>query len=183
MSGINCFFGTLVRAKTRLFNKAEVLLTCLFFAVTAVLLATCTPDRTADSATANAEQGYDSTLAAEYGADPYGMKTYVMAFLRRGPNRDLDSTQAAELQNAHLRNIGRMADEGTLVLAGPFLDDGPLRGIYVFDVETIEESKALVRTDPAIQAGSLTMELKEWRLCENKKSSAKFKILYIFHAW
>jgi uncharacterized protein YciI len=55
-----------------------------------------------------------------------------------------------------------MAEEGKLVLAGPFLDDGELRGIYVFNVETVEEARALTATDPAIQAGSLVMELKPW---------------------
>jgi uncharacterized protein YciI len=90
------------------------------------------------------------------------MKQYVMAFLKAGPNRDRDSTEAAELQAAHMANIGRMAEEGKLVLAGPFLDDGELRGIYVFNVKTIEEARALTASDPAIQAGRLVMELKPW---------------------
>jgi len=105
---------------------------------------------------------YDSIKAAEYGADPYGMKKYVMAFLEKGPNRDLDSLEAMKLQAAHMENIGRMAEEGKLVLAGPFLGDGALRGIYIFNVATIEEAEALTNTDPAIQAGSLKMDLKEW---------------------
>ena len=101
-------------------------------------------------------------LAAKYGADEYGMKVYVMAFLKRGPNRSQDSTTRAKLQKAHLENINRMADEGQLIVAGPFMDDGDIRGIYVFDVTTIEEAKALTETDPAIQAGSLEMELHPW---------------------
>ena len=55
-----------------------------------------------------------------------------------------------------------MADEGKLILAGPFLDDGELRGIYIFNVKSIKEAKNLSKTDPAIQTGSLVMELKEW---------------------
>lgn len=109
-----------------------------------------------------AEITYDSLKALKYGADDYGMKIFVMAFLKRGPNRDLDSARAAELQMAHLKNIQRMAGEGKLVLAGPFLGGGDLRGIYIFDVGSIEEAEELTKTDPAIQAGSLVMELKEW---------------------
>ncbi len=105
---------------------------------------------------------YDSLLAKKYGADDYGMKKYVMAFLKKGPNRDLDSAEAAELQKIHLENIIRMAEEGKLVLAGPFFGNGEIRGIYIFNVETINEAKMLTETDPAIQAGSLEMELKEW---------------------
>ncbi len=105
---------------------------------------------------------FDSLTAKKYGADEYGMKKYVIAFLKKGPNRDLDSAKANELQKAHLKNIGRMADEGKLVLAGPFLVGGALRGIYIFNVESIEEAQKLTNSDPAIQAGSLVMELKEW---------------------
>ena len=47
------------------------------------------------------------------------MKNYVMAFLYDGPNRERDSLAAAELQRGHLENIGRLAKEGKLVLAGP----------------------------------------------------------------
>ena len=56
----------------------------------------------------------------------------------------------------------RMAEEGTLVLAGPFLDNGEVRGIYIFNVATVKEAEALTKTDPAIQAGRLVMELHPW---------------------
>ncbi len=106
--------------------------------------------------------GYDAELAKKFAADEYGMKPYVMAFLKRGPNRNQDSTTAAQLQKAHLDNIIRMAKEGTLVLAGPFMDDGDIRGIYIFNVATVEEARKLTETDPAIQAGRLMMELHPW---------------------
>ena len=105
---------------------------------------------------------YDSVLAKKLGADDYGMKLYVMAFLRRGPNRTQDSVKAANLQRAHLDNIQRLAEEGRLVLAGPFGGDGEIRGIYIFDVPTVDEARKLTETDPAIQAGSLEMELIPW---------------------
>ena len=105
---------------------------------------------------------YDAALATRLGADPYGMKKYVFAFLKAGPNRSQDSLERATLQKAHLKNIMRLAGEGKLVLAGPFLDDQPLRGIYIFDVRTLEEARSLVETDPAVKAGSLEMELHPW---------------------
>jgi len=105
---------------------------------------------------------YDSALAVRLGADEYGMRSYVMAFLKAGPNRSQDSAEAVALQRAHLANIQRLADEGKLVLAGPFLDSGPTRGIYVFDVATVEEARELTMTDPAVQAGRLEMELHPW---------------------
>ena len=105
---------------------------------------------------------YNLLLAQHLGADNYGMKQYVMAFLKAGPNRSQDEETAAKLQTAHLKNIQRLAVEGKLLLAGPFLDDGNVRGIYIFNVTTLDEAEKLTQTDPAIQAGSLVMELHLW---------------------
>ncbi|MBN2805845.1 MAG: hypothetical protein JXR22_04245 [Prolixibacteraceae bacterium] len=112
--------------------------------------------------TSEKSKATDTELATELGADEYGMKQYVMAFLKKGPNRSQDSTEAVALQRAHMDNIQRMANEGVLVVAGPFLDDGEIRGIYLFNVTSVEEAEALTRTDPAIQAGRLSMELHPW---------------------
>jgi len=48
------------------------------------------------------------------------MKTFVMAFLKRGPNRSQDSITAANLQRLYLNNITKLAKAGKLVLADPF---------------------------------------------------------------
>jgi uncharacterized protein YciI len=108
------------------------------------------------------EIGYDSLLAQRLGADEYGMRQYVIAFLKKGPNRPEAPEEAQALQKKHLENIGRLAKEGKLVVAGPFLDDGALRGIYIFNVKTVEEAEMLTQSDPAIQSGSLVMELHPW---------------------
>lgn len=107
--------------------------------------------------------GIDSLLAVQLGADEYGMKTYVLALLKQGPRRlMIDSVTATNLQKAHLANITRLADEGKLVIAGPFMDNTDLKGVYIFDVKAIEEAQKLCETDPAIKAGSLMMELHPW---------------------
>ncbi len=108
------------------------------------------------------ENGFDEELAAKLGADDYGMHQYVIAFLKTGPTPEKDSLKAAQLQEAHMANIGRLAEEGTLALAGPFLGDPSLRGLYVFDVKTVEEAQALTASDPMIQSGHLVMELYPW---------------------
>ena len=125
----------------------------IFYLIFTVFISSCT---------AQENPVYNKALAEELGADDYGMKKYVMAFLLKGPNRDRTEAEAAELQAAHMKNIGRLAEMGKLVLAGPFLDDGDLRGIYIFDVETVEEAQKLTASDPAIKAGSLIMELHPW---------------------
>jgi uncharacterized protein YciI len=104
----------------------------------------------------------DTALIRTLKADELGMKKYVMAFLKAGPVRNQDSATAAKLQAAHLANIRRMAEAGKLVIAGPFLDENDIRGIYIFNVESIEEARALTSTDPAVKAGRLVMELHPW---------------------
>ncbi|CAN5575294.1 hypothetical protein BH23BAC4_BH23BAC4_08750 [soil metagenome] len=90
------------------------------------------------------------------------MRRYVMAFLVAGLNRDQDAETALALQTGHMATIRRLAEEGKLVLAGPFLDGGELRGIYIFNAETVEEAETLAATDPAIQAGRLALQLHPW---------------------
>jgi|SRR3569833_443117 len=105
---------------------------------------------------------YDADLAKKLGADEYGMKTYVMAFLKAGPNHLKDSVAREELQKAHLKNIMRLASEGKLIVAGPFLDNQDIRGIFIFNVSSVEDAKKLTESDPAVKAGSLIMELHPW---------------------
>jgi uncharacterized protein len=103
---------------------------------------------------------YDAELAKRTGADKYGMKQYVMAFLKTGKVEIKDSLQRVQLQKDHLKNIMRLADMGKLVVAGPYLDGKSPEGIFIFDVPTIEEAKQLTETDPAVKAGTLEMELR-----------------------
>jgi len=58
---------------------------------------------------------YDQARAEKVGADEYGMKRYVMAFLSRGPNRERPKAEADELQRLHMANIGRLAEEGNTI--------------------------------------------------------------------
>ncbi|MBK7159974.1 MAG: hypothetical protein IPH77_15935 [Ignavibacteria bacterium] len=107
-------------------------------------------------------QTYDSLLAKKYGADDYGMKQFIMAFLKSGKNILTDKAEEDRLQSEHMKNINKMAEDGKLVIAGPFMDKQSIRGIYIFDVRTIEEARELTSTDPAVKAGVLEMELHPW---------------------
>ncbi|MDR7132239.1 uncharacterized protein YciI [Algoriphagus sp. 4150] len=108
-------------------------------------------------------EGYDETLAKELGADDYGMKKYVIAFLYRGEQaREYTDEQRKDIQAGHMANINQLAKAGQLVMAGPFFGNEDLRGLFIFAVENLEEAEKLTATDPAVKAGVLRMELKEW---------------------
>ena len=104
----------------------------------------------------------NEALAQEKEKPKYEMKTYQMVFLYKGPNRNQDSVEAIRIQKEHLNNIQRLADTGKLIVAGPFLDDKDLRGIFIFDVDSEAEVKELVETDLAIQTGRLRYEIRPW---------------------
>lgn len=109
------------------------------------------------------ESKYDENLAKSLNADERGMKKYVFCLLKTGTNTTASKEETQKLFEGHMANINKLAKEGKLVVAGPFMkNDRNYRGIYVFNVETIEEAKALVATDPAIQAKLLEAELTPW---------------------
>ena len=100
---------------------------------------------------------------------PLQMKTVYVAFLKKGPNRqegDDKNPEIQELQKAHIANINRLAEMKKLVVAGPFGDDGVLRGIFVFRVDSLAEAQELCDTDPMIKIGRLTVELHPWQVPE-----------------
>jgi uncharacterized protein len=105
---------------------------------------------------------YDGALAAKLGADERGMKMYVMCFLKTGPLKVDDAKKRSELMAGHFGMINRLAGEGKLILAGPFSEGGDFRGIYIFDVKTIEEAQKLTETDPSIKEGFFKVEFIKW---------------------
>src|SRR5262249_53994539 len=84
--------------------------------------------------TAEMHPWWSEDIYKKAATSPLKMETVYFGFLKRGPNRkagDDKTPEIQELQKAHLANIGRLAETKKLVMAGPFGDDGDLRGIFV----------------------------------------------------
>jgi uncharacterized protein YciI len=94
--------------------------------------------------------------------EQYEMKQYWMVFLKKGPHRDHDSVSVARLQEGHMANINKLAKEGKILVAGPFGDDGDLRGIFIMDCKDEAEVRRLCESDPAVKAGRLALEIHPW---------------------
>lgn len=110
------------------------------------------------------ERTYDAELAKRLGADERGMKMYVLCILKTGPkDAEIKGKEREEIFAGHFANIGRLADEGKLAVAGPFgKNDRAWRGLYIFNVATIEKAEKLVVLDPAVKAGVFVYELTPW---------------------
>ncbi|RYF86673.1 MAG: hypothetical protein EON98_02945 [Chitinophagaceae bacterium] len=106
---------------------------------------------------------YNQKLADSLGADDYGMKRYTLVILKTGSNNTSDKTITDSLFKGHMNNIGRLADEGKLIVAGPLAkNENTYRGIFIFNVKTVEEAAALLETDPAVKAKILEAEIYQW---------------------
>lgn len=107
--------------------------------------------------------GFNQKLADSLGADEYGMKSYVFVILKTGPNKTDDKQLLDSLFRGHLNNIMRLASLNKLTVAGPFMkNDKSYRGLFIFNVKTVEEANELLATDPTIQAKVLEAELYPW---------------------
>ncbi|MFN2441383.1 MAG: YciI family protein [Thermoanaerobaculia bacterium] len=111
-----------------------------------------------------AKVGFDAELAQRLGADERGMKMYVLCILKTGPkDSEIQGEKRKEIFAGHFANITRLAEEGKLAVAGPFgKNDKSYRGLYIFNVATVEEAEKLVVLDPAVEAGVFVSELTPW---------------------
>ncbi|WP_298708263.1 YciI family protein [Chitinophaga sp.] len=110
-----------------------------------------------------ANPAYDKKLADSLGADPYGMKYYVLVILKTGPRPADNKDTVAALFKGHMENIGRLVKDGKLSVAGPMgKNDRNWRGIFILNVPTVEEAQALLQTDPSISSGLLEAECFRW---------------------
>lgn len=111
----------------------------------------------------NTNPNYDPALATELGADDYGMKGYVLVILKTGSNLTKDQAVIDSCFAGHFENMGRLAEENILIVAGPIgKNERTYRGIFILNVSPIEEAARLVQTDPAVNAKLLDVELYEW---------------------
>jgi uncharacterized protein YciI len=115
------------------------------------------------SAFAQDKTVYDEALAKKLGGNENGMKSFVLVILKTGDKEITDEKARTEIFTGHMNNIRRMAEEGKLAVAGPFgKNENNFRGLYIFNVATVEEAKLLVATDPAVAAGLLKGEFYPW---------------------
>jgi uncharacterized protein YciI len=91
------------------------------------------------------------------------MKKYYFVFLKSGPNKDYsDTAKMSRYQAGHMSNMETMEKLGKLHIAGPFLDNTELRGIFIMDVKDENEIKELLAPDIYIQEGYLVYEIHPW---------------------
>ena len=100
-------------------------------------------------------------------AKKFAMRSYTFVLLRRGAAWSPDETnESKKIFEGHMANIQAMGKAGKLVLAGPFdaaVDDRTAyAGLFVLDVKSDDDARALLANDPAIASGRLVAEYRSW---------------------
>jgi uncharacterized protein YciI len=83
---------------------------------------------------------------------------YQLGLLVRGPTWTPErNARTDSIQAGHMANIGRMAEHGALLAAGPFERGGELRGIFLFRPGD-DPLDSLMAGDPAIASERLRVQ-------------------------
>ncbi|SFK31921.1 YciI family protein [Proteiniphilum acetatigenes] len=107
---------------------------------------------------------YDKALVEKLGGDDYGMKSYFFVILKTGTNKTAEKELISESFKGHLENIQGLVQEGKLIVAGPLgKNENNYRGIFILsNINSADEARELLLTDPAIKNGLLDFEIFTW---------------------
>ncbi|CAN5511289.1 hypothetical protein BH10BAC2_BH10BAC2_48370 [soil metagenome] len=88
---------------------------------------------------------------------------YVLVMLKTGTNTTESKAATDSLFAGHMKNIGRLVEMKKIVVAGPLQKNAKnYRGIFILNVKTLEDAKALISTDPAVKAKLLDADMFLW---------------------
>jgi uncharacterized protein len=93
----------------------------------------------------------------------FDMREYLFGILER-PDKapSYDKATLEKLQAGHMANINKMAKDGLLVSAGPYMLEGKRRGVFIFDSNDRKKVEKACAEDAAIKAGRLGLRLMTW---------------------
>jgi uncharacterized protein YciI len=109
---------------------------------------------------------------------PAGQADFVLVYLKTGPSNGGASTEERKATfDGHMANMRRMADEGKLIVAGPFAKprDAEWRGIFVMDTPKVETAKEWSESDPGVRAGVFVLEFRPMRASAGLRKTIEFE--------
>lgn len=90
------------------------------------------------------------------------MVTYSFVLLHRGPRWTANvATGVKKTLRGHAKHLDELRRDGKLIAAGPIEGMGELRGVLVFDADTLA-TRRFVSQDPAVKAGRFVPEIHPW---------------------
>ncbi|MDF1808698.1 MAG: YciI family protein [Phycisphaerales bacterium] len=96
-----------------------------------------------------------------FASDELNKETYTFVYILTGPVTELDQKTQSEAFAGHFSNMNRMAENGDLLVAGPYgspKTDENLRGLWIFSTDQTTKALELAETDPTGQLGVFKFE-------------------------
>jgi uncharacterized protein YciI len=85
----------------------------------------------------------------------------TLVFLKTGPRTGLSQEESQKIFGGHFANMGRLANEKKLLVAGPFgkdKTDPALRGLFVLDTADRASATQWASSDPGVESGVFVLE-------------------------
>jgi uncharacterized protein YciI len=89
------------------------------------------------------------------------MGTFYMCLLVK-PENFKQTPETQQLFAGHLKHVTSLLTSGKAVVAGPFMDNNPIAGIFVFNASSPEEARAWEVEDPLVKTGGFKVEILKW---------------------
>lgn len=112
-----------------------------------------------------AEETKPAASSSPQAAPKIEFDSFILVLLVRPSDApEMPKEELDKLQEGHMANMRRLADEGKLFKAGPVEDSSGrnVRGIFIFKTDSVDQAKEWVATDPTVKAGRLTPEFMKW---------------------
>jgi uncharacterized protein YciI len=88
------------------------------------------------------------------------MTTYYLVLLKKGAEwRAEQSAERQRIQDQHIAHLDKLRELGHGLAAGPFGDEGEIRGIVIMTADSAQHARELEEADPAVKAGRLAVEV------------------------
>jgi uncharacterized protein YciI len=120
--------------------------------------------------------GCAAPRSAPANTPPTARMTFV--YLITGPTSASNTReQKSEIFKGHMANMQNLADEGKLLVAGPFAKprDPAWRGVFIFDVPTAAEARELAASDPGVIAGEFATIIREIEIPASVRDFPRFE--------
>ncbi len=126
-------------------------------------------DKPAESSLELIEEKAFEIFEMKEGDTTYVMKKYYLCIYKSGENKSQGEEELSKLQNAHMAHLSNLAEDDQACIAGPFHEDGDMRGIIIMSVYSKEEAIELINKDPMVKAGRLSFEIHPFWAAKGSK--------------
>ena len=91
----------------------------------------------------------------------YEMGTFYVCLLIKPANFSVSQAPQQLIQN-HFKHVQALIANGKAAVAGPFVDDNRIAGVFVLNAASPEEARALEEADPLVKEGGFSIEVLKW---------------------